>query len=80
MEKFNDDVPLSLGIDKDRAEVIQKFTHSIVRSQHSDVDRICKIKEAFPRFEENVYAIYLLIPTKQQVAVELVIEDGTDMM
>lgn len=80
MEKFNSDVPVSLGIGAERAEVIQKFTHSIIKSQHSDPERISKIKEAFPRFEETIYAVYLLTPIKREVAEELVIEDGGDMM
>lgn len=81
-----DNVALSLGVSVDRAETIRRVVTSIIRADHSDEERIDKIRHLFPRNEECIYAIYLLTPEKEEVAKEMAretpedkMDDGTDM-
>lgn len=65
---FNDEVPTSLGISAERSKVIEKVVQAIVEANHSDAERIERLKTDFPRHEELLYAVYLISPTKNKIA------------
>lgn len=79
---FNENVPLSLGVSPERAKVIQERVTSIAQSQHSDEERLERLRYDFPRYEEIIYAAYLLNPIKEGLAVKMVetdVEDETEV-